>query len=159
MKTECDTPSGQQLVCLRYGPRRVSEFDHRGDRSAVRAPWRLAKKVLESGEVDRECWRQLIEDRSKVATESCGSRQQPVQRLLRIPQPFHVRQKAAGFDREQESRRCLITPVRKRGSLGETVEGVVDFDAIELARVVLQPLMCTEPLRIETATSRRVVPS
>jgi hypothetical protein len=66
-----------------------------------------------------------------MKTERRRPGEQPLQRLLRITEPFHVRQEAAGLDGEEKICGHSSAPRRERSAFGKTVEGIVHLDGIE----------------------------
>jgi hypothetical protein len=73
----------------------------------------------------------------------------PFERLLRVLQLLHVRQKPARLDRVPEAGRRLLSPFLERFGRGPPVEGVVDLDRVEDTRVLREPAPCRELSRIE----------
>ena len=64
-------------------------------------------------------------------------------------EPLHVRQVAAGLDREHEVRRRVVHPAVDRRGLREPVEGRVDLDGVEAGGVVLEPPPRRQARRVE----------
>src|SRR3954463_6277245 len=95
-------------------------------------PWQRREKYLESLEVQGPVRRKLIQHRTQRAFEMARPREKQLQWIVRILQLLHVRQEAAGFDRIDEMRRRLRSPRVERARIREAIEGVVDFDSIEM---------------------------
>src|SRR5215208_412664 len=93
----------QQLVDRRGEPALVPELE--------RVPmWRMPpqriEKLSQALQVDRPAARELKQDRSQLFTQTARVTQQPLERLLRLLELFHVGQIAAGLD-------CKEKPVRR----------------------------------------------
>src|SRR5262249_16846538 len=84
--------------------------------------------------------RELIEDGAEVGAELLGSREEALERLLRVLQLLHVREISAGLDREEEPGGGLPLPSREPAGFGQSVEAVVQLDGVEDGGVVAEPL-------------------
>ena len=70
-------------------------------------------------------------------------------KLGRIFQPQLVREPLVRFGRKKEALRCQGYPVFQRRRGGQPVKGVVDLDAVQPPRVILQELLGSHFLGIE----------
>ena len=80
--------------------------------------------------------RQLQQDRRDTVAEPPRHGQELLQRLGAVVQLLHMRDVAAGLEREFEALRRLRQPVIDIFDRRESVEAVVDLDAVELARII-----------------------
>src|SRR5581483_4566584 len=142
----------QLVVGLRHEPRLVAELE------AVPARPQIGERVAEALRVlvgALEVRRELPEDRPEL--RRADERRDPLvedRRVRRhVRQPLHVRDVAAHLHREAEAGRALVRPARDRVGAGQTVEGRVDLDRVEVPRVELEPAARREPRRIEDAVA------
>jgi hypothetical protein len=78
---------------------------------------------------------------------------------VHVREPLHVGQVLARLDREDEVVRRVVDPAVDRRRLGQPVEGGVDLDGVELARVVLEPPPRRQARRVERLLPAGVVPA
>src|SRR6478735_4743903 len=81
------------------------------------------------------------------------------QRLLRILELFHVREKAARFHRVQKSSRSPGGPDGEGRLLWKTVERVIDLDRIKSFRVMFEPAPLRKRDRVKIAPPVFVFPA
>ena len=103
--------------------------------------------------------RKLIQQRTETCAQVLRMLEQTMQRLGRVLQLLHVCQIAAGFDREQEWRRHPFAPGGERLRRWKAIERVVQLDAVEHARVRLEPRPSRHMCCVEPCAPMRVVPA
>src|SRR5205823_2548319 len=116
-------------------------------------------KSLEPFAVQRPQRRELIQDRTKRASEAVRAREQPAERLNGLFQFFHVREESTGLHGEQESARHAAFPCGERRRSGEAIKRVVDLDRVESPGVKLQPATLREGGGIEVVAPVFVLPA
>ena len=127
---------------------------HRDADPAGEGPQRTAEGPLVSAEVR---W-QLEEDRSQLPSELARPAHQPMDRLLGVSKSPHVREVAAGLDRDDEVDRERPVPRGEGRGFRQPVEGVVQLHCRETGRVVGQPLPSRQPGGVEPTAPVPVVP-
>ena len=56
---------------------------------------------------------------------------------------------SAGFNRQDKVARCALIPALKGGFCGQVVEGIVNFDRMEMAAVKFESFPLAELFRVE----------
>src|SRR5205814_4243910 len=97
--------------------------------------------------------RELPEDRPELrrAEQRLDARVEAVETGTEVVQPLDVRQVARRLDGEREADGRLLDPPRDRGAFRQPIERRVHLDRVEELRVVLEPLRCGKPRRVEDA--------
>ena len=141
----------QQQVA-RLDPRRVAEL-HRGSGGRRQ----VADEGLDQPAVVLQGGRALVQDRPEALPEQPSKVEEVAHVLVRVREPFPVRDALVGLQREAERLGGLGLP-RLDGLLGrEPPERVVDLHRWEPARVVREHLAVLQPLRVEHAVLPLVV--
>src|SRR5438067_2591194 len=135
-------------------PRRLAEFDGMSPRARQRF-----EKFLESFEVHRPSRRQLIQDGTERRAEALRAREEQPERLLRLLQLLHVREKTARLHGIHEPARRSPGPCGERRRRGKAIKGVVHLDRIEMLSVILEPAALRELRGIKIALPMPVLPA
>src|SRR2546430_10884805 len=93
-----------------------------------------------------------------MGAQVLGAREEEIDRILGVFQPFHVCKKTACFYCEQKTGRNRSRPVSKSLLFWEPVKRVVDFDGMKLSRIPRQHLRRRKTGRIEISKPVFVVP-
>src|SRR5262245_48622508 len=118
----------------------------------------ILEEILQTAEVDRPPRGQLIQDRTEMRPEVPGIAEEPHEWVVRVFQLLHMGKETARLDRVQEVTRRSLAPFFESCHLGQSVEGVVDLDSIEVQRVMGEPASLGQPSRIEDAPPMAVLP-
>src|SRR5215218_191154 len=116
------------------------------------------QEVLQPCAVKLPAGRQLVEHGAQMTSKGPGAAEEALDRLLRVLELLHVREKAAGFYGEQESARRARGPVSERVFFRQPVETVVDFNGVEDGGVVLEPPLLRKVSRVEVPAPVFVLP-
>jgi hypothetical protein len=85
--------------------------------------------------------------------------EQALESRLGVPQLLHMREVAAGLDREEKTGGSLLGPSDERRGLRKTIKGVVDFDRIEDGGIVVEPARDGKIGRIERTAPVAILPA
>src|SRR4051812_47495695 len=105
----------------------------------------LSTKLIEPRGVLLPARRQLIEQGAEVFSEPADPIEEALERFFRPRELEIVGQKPIALGREDETRWGLGLEGFEGFWPPEPVEGVVDFDRVEVATVVLEPLYLWQP--------------
>jgi len=103
--------------------------------------------------------RQLIQNWAKVSLQKFCPFQKSLERLLRVFQPFNMGDKAIGFHRVEKIFRCLFVPILEGLLFWQLIESIVNFDSVEVFRIVLKPFAFRQLFRIEPSLPVGVMPA
>jgi len=82
-----------------------------------------------------------------------------VYRLLGVFQLLHVSDVAAGFNGEDKSVWCRISPLDEGRLCGQMIKGIIDLCRLEILYVVVKKMLIGQVLRIKGTFPVVVVPS
>src|SRR5262245_8416109 len=134
METERNTVTLQHSHHVVRVPSRIAELQDMAE-----AVWKLLQELLQALTVELPTRRKLIQNRTKMISKRGHPTEQSLQRLIRILQFFHVREKAAGLHAVKESARRAFRPRGEGAAFRQAIKGVVDFDRIKNVCVVVKP--------------------
>src|SRR5829696_5897446 len=117
------------------------------------------ERLCEPGVVPPEGRRQLPEHRPQLPGlhERSDPRVEELDARGQVTEPLHVRDVAAHLDRKDEVVRCLVDPALHGLHRRQPVEAGVHLDAVEVARIELEPAPRRAALGIEDAVAPAVV--
>src|SRR5437762_13353256 len=101
----------------------------------------------------------LIENWTEMLAQRLHPTEQSIERLFRILQLFHMRQKPARFHAVEKAARRPGRPRAERRPLRKPIERIVDFDRVENPCVLLEPPGPDERRRIEISAPMLVFPT
>jgi len=151
---ECGIVPAQNLINGFGVPGRIAEFK----RVAMTLRER-AQKGLEPFRVDLPKGRQLKDNWAELGAQKIDPLEVAFDGETGVLQLFHVGNKTAAFGGKAESRGRAGAPVLESGFERQTIEGVVQFDGVEVARVELQHLGGGQLFRIERTAPVAVMPA
>src|SRR5580765_5263618 len=123
MQTERDAVSVQQREGAVVVPARIAKFN-----GVQTVGWQRLEEGLEPFEIAHPARRQLVKHRTQPAAQTARPREQARDGGVGILQLLHMSQVTARLDGVDELRWNTAAPSRKRRSVGQPVEGVVDLD-------------------------------
>src|SRR6185369_9797936 len=82
--------------------------------------------------------RKLKQDRSKLLLQPLRDQKKLFRRTSRLLQLLHMRDETAGFQRETKVGWRRLSPGVERLRCRQSIEAIVDFDRVEVARVELE---------------------
>lgn len=117
-----------------------------------------AHEIFEQLLVEFEGWRQLNEDRAQVVSfgEHAARFQEALEDALAIAQPENVRDLLVGFQREPEPFGNALRPLLEQVFRRHAIKAVIDFDGLELPRIVGEHLAVGKVLRVKAPLPRLV---
>ena len=136
----------QQLIYLRLKPTFIAKLEN-----VLVLHWQTLQKLRQSLEIHFPAWRQLKKYRTELLLEPLRHQKELLRRTFRVFQLFHVRDEAAGLDRETKIVRRRFAPGVKCLCGWQAIEAVIDLDGIEVARVELKQVRARGIGRIKDA--------
>lgn len=132
---EGDTMFAQEVVDGIAEPGGIAQFD-----GPALGGGQMMEEVGESGRVNMPMWGEVDEDGPKGLLEAFGAAEEEVDGALGVFEMFEVGAVAAEFKGVNEVLGCAAAPIVEGFGLRESVEGVVDFDGVEMLGVMFEPL-------------------
>src|SRR5438477_7697705 len=115
----------------------------------TKPPRQLPQEFLQPGGVFVQVRRQLPENGAKMLSQRPNPFKEDRNRLFGHNQLFHVSDEPAAFDRVDESRRRLFTPILHRALGRQAVESIVNFYGLKLRAVITKLLRSAHTSRIK----------
>src|SRR5689334_21855894 len=104
-------------------------------------------------------WRKLKQKAPETLTEQIGDQSEVAHQRLAPNEPLSVRDQLVGFNRIDELAPAdLALPGLDGVECGPAVEGRVEFDGVELTRVIVEPLGTGRTFGIEAGAPVPVIP-
>src|SRR5205809_479237 len=86
-------------------------------------------------------------------------RKKPLERLGAVHEFLRLGNEPIGFNGIAKAVRRLFLPAIERAGRGQTVEAVIDFNRVEVGRIIFEPALLRQVVRIEAAAPMFVDPA
>src|SRR3989304_1721076 len=123
------------------------------------ANWERLQKKPQPLRIKVPSRRELKEYGPELIFQRNGPFKKILYRAFGVFEPLDMGNETACLEREDEAIRTLLAPALERLYLGQSVEGIVYFDGIETAGVVLEEPGLWDVLRVEGAYPVPVLPA
>jgi len=133
---EGEVKSAEQVEGVLCEPAFMSEFENSG-----RFFWQKHGEVFEAVKVLVEAWGKLIQNRAEFFFEQGGAVKKSAKGISRVFEFFDMGDESIGLDGVSEILRSAFVPSFYGSVFGLLVEGVVDFNGVEVLRVVIEPFV------------------